>query len=58
MSLVLASFEAQRFREAVERAHDPAMRDAAQKAGATAQAFAAKAAPLETTMAALRALFR
>lgn len=56
--IVLASFEAQRFREAVERAHDPAMRDAAQKAGATAQAFAAKAAPLETTMAALRALFR
>jgi len=48
-------FEAKAFREAVKRAHDDAaMRAAAQKAGAAAQAFLATATPLETTMEALR----
>jgi hypothetical protein len=56
--LLFSPFDATRFREAVTRAHDRGMGEAAQKAGAAAQAFVAKAAPLETTMAALKALFR
>jgi UDP:flavonoid glycosyltransferase YjiC (YdhE family) len=51
-------FEAKRFREAVARANtDGAMREAAQKAGAAAQAFVRQATPLETTMAGLRKIF-
>lgn len=50
-------FDAKRFREAVARANDDrALREAAQKVGAAAQAFVAQATPLQTTMAALRAL--
>jgi hypothetical protein len=55
--IAFAPFDAKRFRDAVVRAHEPAMREAAQAAGAAAQAFVAQARPLETTMAALRRLF-
>jgi UDP:flavonoid glycosyltransferase YjiC (YdhE family) len=55
--IALHPFEPKRFREAVARANDDrALRESAQKAGAAAQAFVAQATPLETTMAALRAL--
>jgi UDP:flavonoid glycosyltransferase YjiC (YdhE family) len=51
-------FDAKRFREAVARANtDTAMREAAQRAGAAAQAFVRHATPLETTMAGLRKIF-
>jgi UDP:flavonoid glycosyltransferase YjiC (YdhE family) len=55
--ICLHPFEAKRFREAVRRANeDGAMREAAQRAGAAAQSFVRQATPLETTMAALRAV--
>lgn len=55
--ICLYPFDAKAFRQAVARANDDrVMRDAAQKAGAAAQAFVAQAKPLEATMAALRAL--
>jgi hypothetical protein len=55
--ICLSPFEPKKFREAVARANDDrAMREAAQKAGAAAQAFVAQATPLETTMAALRTI--
>lgn len=55
--ICLSPFDVKRFREAVARANDDrAMREAAQRAGAAAQAFVAQSTPLETTMAALRAL--
>lgn len=55
--VVLNPFDAKRFRELVARANDDrAMREAAQKAGAAAQAFVARSTPLETTMTALRAV--
>jgi UDP:flavonoid glycosyltransferase YjiC (YdhE family) len=51
-------FDAGKFRDAVKRAQDDgAMRAAAQTAGEAAQAFLKSAAPLETTMARLRAVF-
>jgi hypothetical protein len=57
VGITLSPFDAKRFGAAVTRAHDDhAMREAAQAAGADAQAFVAQAAPLETTMAALRRL--
>ena len=50
-------FDGQLFREAVKRAHgDTAMREAAQKAGAAAQAFVARSRALEATLMGLRAL--
>lgn len=53
--IALHPFEPKKFREAVARANDDrAMHEAAQKAGAAAQAFVAQATPLATTMAALR----
>jgi hypothetical protein len=53
--ICLHPFEAKKFRDAVARANDDrALREGAQKAAAAAQAFVAKATPLETTMAALR----
>jgi hypothetical protein len=55
--IALHPFEPKKFREAVVRANeDRGLRDSAQKAGAMAQAFVAQATPLETTMAALRAI--
>jgi len=55
--IALHPFEPKRFREAVTRANeDRGLRESAQKAGAMAQAFIAQATPLETTMAALRAI--
>jgi len=56
--ICLNPFDPKRFRSAVKRANeDVALRDAAQKAGAAAQAFVRDATPLETTMTALRRLF-
>jgi UDP:flavonoid glycosyltransferase YjiC (YdhE family) len=56
--ICLYPFDAKAFRLAVARANDDrVLRDAAQKAGAAAQAFVAQAKPLEMTMAALRTLF-
>jgi hypothetical protein len=53
--LCLMPFDAAKFRAAVARANDDAAaRAQARKAGEAAQAFLARAAPLETSMAALR----
>lgn len=55
--ICLYPFEAKKFRDAVARANDDrALREGAQKAAASAQAFVAQATPLETTMAALRTI--
>jgi hypothetical protein len=57
--ICLHPFDAKRFREAVTRANeDSALRAAAQKTGAAAQAFVRQATPLETTMTELRKIFR
>ena len=55
--LCLNPFEPKKFGEAVKRANeDQTVREAAQKAGAAAQAFVRGATPLATTMEALRRL--
>lgn len=57
-AIVVQPFDIKRFKEAVRRAHDDSgMRDAALKAAMGAQAFLAQAAPLETTLGAMRKIF-
>lgn len=52
--ILLTPFEPKRFAEAVGRANDSAaMRDAAQKAGETSQAFLSQSAPVAAAIAAL-----
>lgn len=56
VGILLAPFEPKRFADAVARANDStAMRDAAQKAGESAQAFLRQSAPVATAIAALNA---